>query len=451
MIEQLLFIAIFLIVPVFWLGLLRISGVRLLTISVPSVLMAAVLIRQYIGFPVLYFQLDDYRALFIQDHAIIWQMFLWSIYSITMIQLGFVAANRMMGPLHLQKQYNPFHDSVLSSRLTERLIVYVLFGVCVAVLALYISKIGVVKLALVAAFGSVDTDTSTKALRSAMGNAFEGKYHWYRIFMRDYLSMASFAFFAHWLLCHKRFPLFIFIVSFVITGFSMLMALEKGPFLWYLISLFLIYAIIRREGRLSYKLVSVLAPVGFFIIGLMYVYFMGSPNIWTGITSGFSRLTTGQMVGLYHYLVVFPDQVDYLLGNSFPNPGGIFPWEPYRLTVEVMNIVYPELEAKGVVGSMPTFFWGEMYANFGSLGILVPPFFIGYVVYMINILIFCLPMSPVVLAIFLSVTMYIKNLSGTGLSAYLIDLYGFSLLVFTLLFLSISGRGIIRYRSSRIM
>ena len=157
------------------------------------------------------------------------------------------------------------------------------------------------------------------------------------------------------------------------------------------------------------------------------------------------------MVGLYHYLVVFPDQVDYLLGNSFPNPGGIFPWEPYRLTVEVMNIVYPELEAKGVVGSMPTFFWGEMYANFGSLGILVPPFFIGYVVYMINILIFCLPMSPVVLAIFLSVTMYIKNLSGTGLSAYLIDLYGFSLLVFTLLFLSISGRGIIRYRSSRIM
>ena len=147
----------------------------------------------------------------------------------------------------------------------------------------------------------------------------------------------------------------------------------------------------------------------------------------------------------------FPCSGKLSIRKFFSKSWQYFPWEPYRLTVEVMNIVYPELEAKGVVGSMPTFFWGEMYANFGSLGILVPPFFIGYVVYMINILIFCLPMSPVVLAVFLSVTMYIKNLSGTGLSAYLIDLYGSSLLVFTLLFLSISGRGIVRYRSSRIM
>lgn len=450
MIESLVFITLFLMIPVFWLGLLRISGVHLLTISIPGVLMATVLIRQYIGFPTLFFHLDDYRASFIQDRVIIWQMFLWSVYSITMILLGFVAANRKMGPLHLRKQYNSFHESFFLSCFVERWIAYALFAVSVSVLVLYVSKIGVGNLAVLAAVGLVDTDTSSMALRSAMGNAFEGKYHWYRLFMRDFLSIASFAFFAHWLLCHKRFPLLIFIASFLITGFSMLMATEKGPFLWYLIALFLVYIIIRRGGRLPLQLILSGTSLGLLIIGLMYVYFMGSPNIWTGIQSGFSRFTTGQMSGLYHYLIVFPEKVDYLLGTSFPNPGGIFPWEPYFLTVEMSNIVYPELEDKGIISSMPTFFWGEMYANFGYIGILIPPFFVGYVVYAINNLIFRLPMSPILLGIFLSVLLYVKNISGTGLSAYIINSYAITMLVFTFVCLGIVGRGVIKYRSKPI-
>ena len=450
MIESVLFIALFLVVPVFWFGLLRVSGVRLLIISIPGVLTAAILIYQYIGFPTLFFKLDDYRAVFIQDRAIIWQMFSWSIYSITMILLGFVAASRKMGPLHLRNQYNSFYDSFLLSSFTERLIVYALFGVSVAVLVLYISKVGIGNLAVLAAAGLVDTDMGSKALRSAMGNAFDGKYHWYRLFMRDFLTIASLAFFAHWLICRKRTPLLIFMASFLIAAFSMLMATEKSPFLWYLISMLLVYAIIKRGGRLSVKLVSVLTPVGLLIIGLMYVNFMGSPNILAGIQSGFSRITTGQMSGLYHYLIIFPDQVDYLLGSSFPNPRGIFPWEPYRLTVEVINIVHPELEAKGIVGSMPTFFWGEMYANFGYLGILVPPFFVGYAVYAINILIFRLPMSPLVLAIFIFILLYIQNITGTGLSGYIINVDGFIMMVFTLVSLGIVGRGVIKFRRERV-
>ena len=108
-----------------------------------------------------------------------------------------------------------------------------------------------------------------------------------------------------------------------------------------------------------------MVPFGMVLIGLMYVYFKGSSSIWVGIQSGISRITTGQMSGLYHYLDIIPDQVDYLLGRSLPNPRGIFPWEHYRLTVEVMNIVHKGLAEQGIVGSMPTFFWGEMYANFG--------------------------------------------------------------------------------------
>lgn len=450
MIESILFIALFLMIPVFWIGLLRIAGVRLLTISIPGILMASILIFQYIGFPTLFFQLDEYRAVLVHDRAIIWQMFLWNVYSITLILLGFVAANRTLGPLHLQKQYNPFYDAFLLSRLSERWLLYALFGVSVAVLWVYILKVGVGNLALLNAVGIMDADKSLDALRSAMGNAFEGKHHWYRLFMRDFLSIASMAFFAHWLICRKFGTLLIFIASFLIGGFSMLMATEKGPFMWYLISLFFIYIIIRREGHVSLKLICMLAPVSLLVTGLTYIYFMGSLDIWVGIQNSISRTTTGQIVGLYHYLIIFPEQVNYLFGSSFPNPGGIFPWESYPLTFEVMNIVHPELETMGIVGSFPTFFWGEMYANFGYLGVLVPPFFVGYVVYAINILIFRLPMSPLVLAIFLSVLMDIKNISGTGLGEYIIPVHGFIMVVFTLISLGIVECGVIKFNRKRV-
>ncbi len=54
---------------------------------------------------------------------------------------------------------------------------------------------------------------------------------------------------------------------------------------------------------------------------------------------------------------------------------GILPFEPFRMTVEVMNWVNPN--SNGVVGSMPTVFWAEAYANFGIIGVCIVPFLLA--------------------------------------------------------------------------
>jgi hypothetical protein len=450
MIQASFFIAVLCIIPVLWAGLILKSQVRLLTISIPSALIWAIFISQYIGYPILFFHLNEYRANYIQDQSIIWQMFLWSSYSVFMILYGFVAARVRLGPLHLGAQFNSFHESLSPARSTELWILFAVFVFSLAVLCIYILQVGWSNLALLSATGFVETYTSSSALRSAMGNAFEGKYHWYRLFMRDFLSISSFGFFAQWLICRKNIVFLVFFGSFAATAFSMLMATEKSPFLFYLISLLIVYLVVKRGGRLTLFTAVLCSTIGLVIVGLMYVYFMGTRNIWYGMASGISRITTGEMGPLYHYLTIFPDQVEYLLGRSFPNPQGIFPFEPYRLTVEVMNIVNPNQEKLGIIGSSPTIFWGEMYANFGYLGILVPPFFVGYVVYAINILIFRLPMSPLVLAIFVWSLMHIRNISSTGLSSYIIDITGLIMVIFTLIVMGIIGRGVIRFRRIRL-
>ena len=116
---------------------------------------------------------------------------------------------------------------------------------------------------------------------------------------------------------------------------------------------------------------------------------MASKNPINAIASVFSRTFTGQIQPAYHYLEFFPMHHDFLWGRSFPNPRGILPFEPYRLTVEIMNWRFPDLVKRGVVGSMPTTFWGELYANFGTLGVITIPFFVGIVIYLLACFVNC--------------------------------------------------------------
>ena len=443
--EEFFFSLFFILFLLIWSILLKYSGVKILTISIPSFLIISIFTFQYLGFPILFFFLDDYRAYYVQDRAIIWEMFLWTSFSITLIIIGFIVARRSFGPLHLADQYNAFANSITPARFFQRLMLLILFIISVLVLVVYIFKIGWNNLAFLSAINISDQEISIEVLRSNMGNAFEGKYHWYRLFMRDFLSIASVAFFGQWLLRKKFFSFILFIISFLICAFSMLMAIEKAPIFWYLISLVLIYVIIRHQGRFRFKQLVKISFFGFFISGLMYVYFMNAPSLWVGIEYTFSRIFAGPIHALYHYLEIFPEKISFLWGRSFPNPGRFLPFEPFLLTLELSRMVFPQDELMGAVGSMPAFYWGEMYANFSYLGIVIPPFFIGYFLYWLNIIIFRLPMTPLVLSFFIWIILHYKNLAVTSLSSFLIDLTMFIMILFLILFIAIPNKFKVRY------
>ena len=114
--EEFFFLLFFILFLLIWSILLKYSGVKILTISIPSFLIISIFIFQYLGFPILFFFLDDYRAYYVQDRAIIWEMFLWTSFSITLIIIGFIAARRSFGTLHLANQYNAFSNSMTPIR-----------------------------------------------------------------------------------------------------------------------------------------------------------------------------------------------------------------------------------------------------------------------------------------------------------------------------------------------
>jgi hypothetical protein len=112
------------------------------------------------------------------------------------------------------------------------------------------------------------------------------------------------------------------------------------------------------------------------------------------------------------------------------NPMNIFPFEYYNLSQEIMIWYFPDENLSGIVGSMPTVYWGELYANFGIIGVFIFPTFVGMLLYGINYFLMKFKLTPILIGIYVWFLMYFSNLSSTSLSSFLFDIY--PIIIFTI-------------------
>ena len=148
---------------------------------------------------------------------------------------------------------------------------------------------------------------------------------------------------------------------------------------------------------------------------------MGSDSITTAFEGMFNRLFVGQLIPAYYYLKFFPSEISYLNGASFPNTFRVLPHTPFELSKVVMNKVRPELVDRGIVGSMPTTYWGEIYANEGLPGLLLIPFLVGICLYFIMYILSRMENTPMKIGCITILTMHYQNLAITGLYGFISD------------------------------
>lgn len=428
---DMLFIFLWVIQPYIWLKTTSFFDHKALKIKVFNFTILFIILFQYLGLPLLYFQLDQQRSIAVSDKFIVFQVFIFTSLTILSLLIG-----RKIGvyfsSTNLNKQLSSFayQPRIRNISVTP---IKLLGGFSVLILIIYINKIGLKNLAFSVVLGISDINNSSAQARSLMGNAFGGSYHWYKLFMRETLNFSLFFFYAMKLSENdEKFKYSsIFYLLLIASIFSAIMATEKGPILELLIGLFLIYILVKNKSALTFNKIIKISFLLFVPIIAMYLLFMNSSDLFAAISSPFSRILTGQIEPAYHYLEIFPKKIDFLLGRSLPNPRGIFPFEPYNLTKEVMVIVQGEKD--GITGSMPTIFWGEMYANFGNTGVAIVPVFVGLYLYIIDSLINKIRL-PYSIPLLVWSILHFKALSGTSLSNFLLDLdlivvFGFTWLI----------------------
>jgi hypothetical protein len=187
--------------------------------------------------------------------------------------------------------------------------------------------------------------------------------------------------------------------------------------------------VVKSAGRVSVKAVLGVLAAGILFLSAAF-YLVGVPDYTkhdltsrTSKTLGilvsdiYSRAVGAEVMTFYYYMEIFPEKVDYLHGRSLPNPRNIFPFEPYSLSREVMKIVHPGVEEQtGRIGSAPTAYWGELYANFGPLGIFLPfSLLVGMAVYGLGGLYMRCARNPLGVGCYVWLLLHLKDLPVTSM------------------------------------
>ncbi len=420
--------------PFLWLVMLRAAGLNVFKFNLPIIVLAFIILQQYLGFPVLYFKLNEYRALFVKDKELVLLTYIYTSLCISLLIIGMICGNWYLGRL---EDFKSRSKGFMIMQPFQRVNLIILGGITLFIFYLYVNTVGLYNLAIASVLGFGD-DVSLAFARSQMGNAFAGKYHWFELFFRDVLLFIVLVAYAEYLFFKNKFNRYFLIAFIPLLFFSMIMATEKGPLVDLLITFWILHLIVRNKGKVDPQKVF---KFGFAIISIlvvMYLLFMGTTGVGSSLASLFSRAMTGQIQPAYHYLEMFPEYEGWLYGRSLPNPKGIIPFEHYKLTTEVMHFVNPQLRAMGITGSMPTIFWAELYANFSFVGVLFGSFLVGMLLYVLNYLIFNLPFNAMSLALYAYLIMHYKSLATTSFSNYIFDLDLITVLIIALLVMKLN-------------
>lgn len=419
---------------------MKVLGIPFNYIGIPSVVISAIFVFAYIGLFPLYFGWDDYRFFGegIQDSNLVLKAYLLTCLTIFMLLVG-MTFSKLVFQLNLTPELN------INYRDLNRKETYILFSFLVfSILVLLLYLNAVPKVAIFTLFS--DGVVAASSARSSMANGFAGKYHWYSLIMHDLLNLITFCFYAAWLRSRYRRYLYLFLISLLFSVFTAIMAIHKAPLIWLLIGLFFVYTLCRFKGKIPVFSIMKLVAISILFLVMFYMYFMGTDTIAIAFKALFSRAFTGGVAPSYYYLEYFPHEHDYLYGTSFPNPGGIFPFTPYALTIEVNDWKFPLLKEQGIVGSAPTIFWAESYANFGVAGVALIPFIVGVCLSFITHIVNKLENTPIKIGGIVWLILHYFHLSDSGISGYLFDFYLFGMSFFVVLLIVLANNLKLRYK-----
>ena len=101
MFEDYLFIILFVTIPFIWHFMLKAAGLSLMRFSIPVVVLLFFYVHQYVGIPVLYFQIDDYRYFAgVNDKFIVMRVFFYTVLTMSLMIVGCLFGREILGVLH---------------------------------------------------------------------------------------------------------------------------------------------------------------------------------------------------------------------------------------------------------------------------------------------------------------------------------------------------------------
>lgn len=267
----------------------------------------------------------------------------------------------------------------------NRIVLIIIIVLIIFSMYLYYSSIKIPIIELLKDIGSI-SKYSLARLRSNATNAIDyaNKSYLYKffvgyrnIFLMDFIFIITGLFMLEFLETKNNTNLFKFLLFLFISVFVSISNFEKAKIIYLFIYLFFVRALyfkIKLNKNIKMRKIFYLVIITLTLLIIMYINFMGVSDVISAVNSIFSRTFESSIKPLSYYFKVFPKDKSFLLGNSFSTlfidrmlNRKIFQIEEFIM----QGYIAPQNVKRGIVGTAPTFFVGEVYANFGYIGVVL--------------------------------------------------------------------------------
>ncbi len=248
-------------------------------------------------------------------------------------------------------------------------------------------------------------------MRIEASREFGGNVIFRNIFAIALTPILSYISYAYYKASRSKGDLLWFGVMFFASVMISTYSLAKSPIVSYLLGFLLLNILI--NGKISYKFLISVGTVILLILIWSYIFIMGAdvsaiPGLFLKINQGITgRLLLSQSAGTFFSFDIFPDKHPHLGISSFSNLiSNVFSIDKSDRSARIiMSILNPTAVEEGTAGVINSLFVGEAWANFGLLGVVFAPLWVGFVIQWSYIILLKLKKNPIFLSLMVYLTL----------------------------------------------
>ena len=270
-------------------------------------------------------------------------------------------------------------------------------------------------------------------LRITASRDFGGNIYVRNFFALTMMPVLSYVWCFYYIRTRSVLDLIVFMGSFIFSLSILYYDFSKAPMLSYLLSFIFVY--FYAFGRVNKKLGFMAVTTVVIILSLMYSFIgLTLSGLLSHNTGPIGRILLGQSAGLYFMFDIFPLEHSFLGFSSFSQLlSNVFGFEyidrAARITMTSFN---PTGVAEGTAGVMNSIYLAEAWANFGLLGVLLSPLWVGFVIQCLYLFFLKSNKNPLYLAFFVAFS------SGGGITGGINEyIYNPGLIIILMFFLAV--------------
>jgi len=304
------------------------------------------------------------------------------LYAMIVLPLGMLIATKLLNVTSVKSLFNQYTFNHISNFISRKDSYIRIFLYLFSVLAIFSTIYTLIKLRhapLFAVFEGFDPIILAK-YRIEASRGFEGNIYIKNILAKMLTPVMAYIFYSYWRNTRYRKDLVWFLIMFVTTFFILTYNIAKAPFIEFLIGF--IFLSVLAKGKVKLRTILSCALIAPFLIVLLWIFIMGLDDITKIFSLNYGplkRIIFGQITGLFLMLEIFPSSHEFILGRSVSRIlSALFGFQyiqgAHRIIMEFVN---PAAVKLGTAGVMCTLFVGDAWANFGLIGILISPIYVG--------------------------------------------------------------------------